>query len=417
VESRRARSNSGRPSYELALAAFVVCLLAPALVWAHERWVAHECLPYDKEFFRHMRGEVLRYSLMASAAVAGVVVAWYLIAVHLVERITPVTPEEKAREAKLPHVVRWSRLAVRFFLDADIEGPLLAKGERVAALVFAKIPAAVLALGVAQNWIVMPSFPLPDSTWGSVLRVVEGALAAWVAIGIYQRWLGVVLFLVFGYLIVAYGIASIDAIPVLASAFFYFHASDRRFSNYRTGLVVNAKQLAGMRLSLGIGFFLLGLVNKIYHAELFIGVGDQHPALIEGARHLIPGLSREAWSFTTALGEMTFGLLLLLGIFDKLTTIALSAIFTNFMFTFGWAEIVHLYPIAGFVVLLFRGPPGTNLDGALFRTHVALWRATGHRASPIVYGGAVACVAAGAATLLMFGPLFITVQILPRIFS
>ncbi len=410
--SRRAPSSNDRT---LAAAAIAVCTLAPAVVWAHERWVAHECLPFDHEYFRHMRGEVLRWSLMASAAVAGVVAAWYLIAVSLVERITPVTDEEKAKEARLPRPIRAARVLLRFFLDADLEGPLHAQGERLAAFVFAKIPAAVLILGIAQGWIVMPSFPLPSGTLGFALKIAQGVLAVWVLTGVYQRWLGVAMFVVFGYLIYAYDLAAIDAIPVLASAFFYYHATDRRLARYRTGLVVNAKQLMGMRLSLGIGFFLLGLVNKIYHAELFIGVGDQHPALIEGARHLIPGLSREAWSFTTALGEMTFGLLLLLGIFDKLTTIALSAIFTNFMFTFGWAEVVHLYPIAGFVVLLFRGPPGTALDGALFRAHAALWRASGNQATPLVYGGAVTMVAAGAATLLMFGPLFFVVQILPHI--
>jgi uncharacterized membrane protein YphA (DoxX/SURF4 family) len=148
---------------------------------------------------------------------------------------------------------------------------------------------------------------------------------------------------------------------------------------------------------------------------LFIGVGDQFPQLIAGPRHMMPGLTREAWSFTTALGEMMFGLLLLIGIFDKLTTLALTLIFTNFIFTFGWAEIVHLYPIAGFMVLFFRAPPGTALDGAVFRTHVRLWRAFGHRSSPVIYALSVMIVAIGAAALLMFLPLFFTVHVLPRI--
>ena len=112
---------------------------------------------------------------------------------------------------------------------------------------------------------------------------------------------------------------------------------------------------------------LLGLVNKIYHAELFIGVGDQYPHLLDGARALVPGLTRQLRSAGTALGEISFGMLLLVGVFDKITTMALTLIFTSFVFTFGMVEIVHLYPIAGFAVLFFRAPPGTAIDGVLFR--------------------------------------------------
>src|SRR4029079_18267129 len=112
------------------------------------------------------------------------------------------------------------------------------------------------------------------------------------------RAIGVVMLLVFGYLIFAYGVASIDAIPVLASAFFYLFAKEE------PGVVVNERQLLGMRVSLGVGFFLLGLINKILLAELFIGVGDNFPDIVAGPQAMLPGLTREAWSFTTALGEM-----------------------------------------------------------------------------------------------------------------
>lgn len=386
----------------MALAAFM-----PAVAYAHERWVRHEALPFDKDYFRSMTGEVLQFSLMAALAVAGVVAIWYLVAVDLVERLTPATPDARAREARRPLLVRKLRWGLRFLLDGDVGGAWMDKGERIAALIFARLPAGVLILGCFEQWLVMPSFPLPlHGSLGPVLTVVQGALAAWILVGRWLRPLGAVMFAVFVYLCVAYGSAGIDAIPVLASAFFYYFAGPKAGE-------VNARQIGGIRLSLGVGFFLLGLINKIYFAELFIGVGDSYPQLIEGPQKLFPWLTREAWSYTTALGEMTFGLLLLLGLFDKITTLALSAIFTNFIFTFGFAEIVHLYPIAGFAVLFFHAPPGTVLDGAIFRTHVGLWRATGHQTSLGIYGLAVLLVAFVAAALLMFGPLFLFVHVIP----
>ena len=382
-------------------------LLAPAVAWAHERWVPHQLkYPVNKSYFQSMTGEVLFYSAASTVVMACILVGWYLVAVPLVDAITPVTAEAKAAEARLPLPIRWLRAIVRFLGDGDVEHPILAKLERGAAWYFAKLPAAVLALGVYQNWIIMPSYPLdgsagPSAKVGFVLRIVEGVLAVWVASGLFYRVLGGVLFAVYGFLCMSYGIAAVDAIPVLASAFFYL-------------FYTNPRQEAGIRVSLGVGFFLLGMVNKIYIAELFIGVGDNFPQLIEGARHMIPGLTREAWSFTTALGEMTFGLLLLIGVFDKLTCIALTFIFGQLIFVFGPSEVVHMYPIAGFLVLLFHGPPGTVLDGLVFRTHVGLWKLTGRRVSPYVFALSLAIVAIGAATLLMFTPLLFTMHILPR---
>jgi uncharacterized membrane protein YphA (DoxX/SURF4 family) len=387
---------------------FAAAASLPIVAGAHERWVKHELhAPIDKEFFRHMSGDVLRWSLLATLVIAGIIAAWYLVAVPLCDKITPHTAEDEAAYRRRPLPVRIFLTTLRYFLDGEIESPLLEKLERAAAFFFAKIPAAVLALGVYQHWIIMPSYPLTGRL-GEVLRVAEAILAVWVVWGRGLRALGVVLFLIYIYLCVGYGIAAVDAIPVLASAFFYFYATPG--SNE-----VNSRQLAGIRVSLGAGFFLLGMINKMYIAELFIGVGDNYPQLIDGMRHIVPNLTRESWSFITALGEMTFGLLLLIGVFDKLTCIALSLIFSNFILTFGPAEIVHIYPIAGFLILLFHAPPGTVLDGAVFRTHVGLWRLAGHRSSPTVFALALALVAVSSATLLMFTPLFTLIHVVPRI--
>jgi uncharacterized membrane protein YphA (DoxX/SURF4 family) len=389
-----------------AVAAGALALAVPALAYAHERWVRQVWKPFDVAYFRSMTGEVLRTSLTAAIAVAGVVAAWYLVAVPVCEKITPHGPEAVAREARLPLLARWSRAVGRFVLDADVDTPLMARGERWAARVFQRIPAAVLMLGAFSGWIVMPSFPAHGQV-GQVVCYAQIALAAWILAGVRLRELGIATFLVFAYLIVEFREVAVDAIPVLASAFFWFFARDPD--------VVNPRQIAGIRVSLGVGFFLLGLINKIFYARLFIAVGDAYPQLLEGPRQMFPGLTREAWSFGTGLGEMTFGLLLLLGLFDKLTTLALTLIFANFVIVFGWAEIVHIYPICGFLVLFFHAPPGTVLDGAVFRAHVKLWHASGHSGSSALFPIAVGLVALAAATLLFFLPLLLFVHVIPRL--
>ncbi len=389
-----------------AIAAGVLALVVPALALAHERWVKQVFLPFDEAYFRSMSGQVLQLSLAASLAIAGVVAGWYLVAVPICELITPHGADGQERERRLPVWKRHLRAVMRFGLDADIETPLMARGERWAARIFMRLPAAVLALGAIEGWIVMPSFPA-HGTFGGVVRWVQLGLAAWILWGGRLRELGVLTFALFGWLVLEYREVAVDAVPVLASAFFWLFARDPG--------VVNARQIAGVRVSLGVGFFLLGLINKIYFARLFIAVGDAYPQLIAGPRAMFPGLTREAWSFTTGLGEMTFGLLLLLGLFDKLTTLALAAIFTNFVIVFGWTEIVHVYHIAGFAVLFFHAPPGTVLDGAVFRAHVRLWHASGHSASPALFPVAVGLVAAATATLLMFVPLWLFLHLVPRL--
>jgi uncharacterized membrane protein YphA (DoxX/SURF4 family) len=386
----------------------LVALLAPTLAFAHERWVANTPrFPINRAYFQSMTGEVLVFSLLGSFAVFGVVMLWYLSAPGIVDALTPITASARAREAARPFVVRVIRGVVRFLLDGPTESAFMRRGLVVAEIVFDRIPALVLLLGAYQGWLVMPSYPVPIDDLGHALRAVSVMLAVWILSGLYRPALGVVLFLVFGYLCFAYGIAGIDAIPVLGSAFYYLFAKKGTRG-------VNARQLLGMRVSLGFGFFLLGLVNKIFLApELFIGVGDQHPELLIGPQAMFPGLTREAWSFTTALGEMVFGLLLLFGVFSRISTLVLTFVFANFILVFGLDEVVHIYPIAGFLLLFFRGSLGSSLDGVVFRQNLRFWRWLRHTSSRVIYGGAVTSVAGVVAALMMFLPLLLIVEVVP----
>ncbi|HET6279413.1 MAG TPA: hypothetical protein VFH73_00545 [Polyangia bacterium] len=381
-------------------------VLAPGLAWAHERWVKHDAKPFNRGYFESMSGEVLELSLLAAVAVAVVVGLWYLGAVGLVERVTPTSAEKQMPRARRGPLGRFFIAVLRFFLDGYMGSPLLARAETVAVFLFSRLPGLVLLLGAYEGWLLMPSFPI-DGPLQSEIRWIAVALAVWVLSGRLMTALGGAFIAVFVYLCIVYRLAAVDALPLLASALFYLFA--------RPKIVLSGAQVAGIRFGLGVGFFFLGLVNKIYDAQLFIGVGDNYPQLVAGPQALFPWLTRESWSFTTALGEMVFGLLLLLGIFNRLTALVLAVIFANFIQVFGWAEIVHVYPIAGFAVLFLHSTPGTALDGILFRTHVGAWRAMGYRTSFLLFRASVLIVALAAGAFLMFAPLYITVELIPRL--
>jgi hypothetical protein len=83
------------------------------------------------------------------------------------------------------------------------------------------------------------------------------------------------------------------------------------------------------------------------------------------------------------------------------------------MLVFGFDEIVHVYPIAGFLLLFFRGTAGTSLDGLVFRANVRFWRWLKHASSRVIYGSAVTAIAGSSACVLMFVPLFATVEFVP----
>jgi uncharacterized membrane protein YphA (DoxX/SURF4 family) len=398
----------GRRATVHPIVILLVAMLAPAVAWAHERWVPNSLrFPINRAYFQSMTGEVLIFSVGAAATVFGVILLWYLSAPSIVDRLTPVTPSARAREGQRNIISRGARLLVRLALDGEVEGRFMRWGLRAAAFFFSKVPVFVLCLGAYQGWLVMPSYPLPRGDLGDALRITEVVLALWIAMGFFLRPVGVIMLLIYVYLWFGYGIAAVDAIPVLASAFFYlFRPRDRR-------VPMNARQLMGVRLSLGVGFFLLGLINKIYLSEIFIGVGDQHPQIVMGPQAMFPGLTREAWSFTTAVGEMIFGLLLLIGVFNRITTLLLTFVFANFIFVFGWAEVVHIYPIAGFLLLFFRGPLGTSLDGLVFRANVRFWHGLRNTSARVVYGSAVMTVAMGTALGLMLTPLILITEVIP----
>ena len=84
----------------VALAFFVVCLLAPAALYAHERWVPNQLRwPINHAYFQSLTGATLQLTIAGTAALAGIIIAFFLVAPAAVERLTPVT--EDLQDAEL----------------------------------------------------------------------------------------------------------------------------------------------------------------------------------------------------------------------------------------------------------------------------------------------------------------------------
>jgi hypothetical protein len=72
---------------------------------------------------------------------------------------------------------------------------------------------------------------------------------------------------------------------------------------------------------------------------------------------------RECWVTAFGLVEVLTGFLVMVGAFCRFWALNMAYVFTKLMLVdFGWAEIVHLYPIAAFLLIAFSN----NLSGEFF---------------------------------------------------
>lgn len=392
-------------TYRMKRYILAAVLFAPAVVHAHARWVEFELKEsVDVAYFRSFSGEVMYVTLAYTLLLVLMTFLWYAVVVPWQVRVCHSSFPGVKREplkTRILHYVAW------LCTDCRFSGKKAQIFLHASAIVFAKIPAFVMLLGAWSGWILMPSFPV-EGIARVIFTVVQIALAVWVLSGKALRPLGSVLMAIFVYLGVVYGIAAVDVIPVFASAAFYY---------WSTGVVtdLNHRQLEGVRIALGAGFFLLGLVNKIYIAELVIGVADNYPSVIEGSRALIPTLTREAWALHSGLVEMVFGLAVLFGVFTRVSSVMLTFIFSSLILVFGWSEVVHIYPIAGFLLLFMWGPNVVTLDHLFDPIYRFFTKHGGKSVKPrMVQTLSAASVALTVGLMAMIVPMLIVTEVLPR---
>lgn len=328
----------------------MVMQLLVSVAEAHERFVKHDLLqPIQPEFFRALDPNLFSISLRVYIAMAFLLFLW-LAREPIQEWLDRMMPKGGLR--------RWQGLVYAFFADKPVEGAAFARMGDWAYEFLVRSPALVLMYSAANYALIMPSFPLERST-AAIFQYAQ-VLAA-IAI-ITQTALPLVGMAIFGafflYLMPVYGWSvAVDVLPVLTIALVYVWPARRAFGSDTPRLT--RQQVRWVRLTLGFGFLALGWM-KAYNHALIIGLADNYPWVMNDPLIKLfyvgtdPRCQRECWSLAFAGCEVMAGFLLMLGVFTRFWAIQMVLIFTKLMVVdFGWAEIPHVYPIAGFLVLAF----------------------------------------------------------------
>lgn len=342
-------------------------LLAPQAALAHERFVRHHLKdrlpPEFYAFYRRHPGEplgldpnLLAVALLVAAALAGTLVLWFYR--QPLERFVQFRLLRRAAgpAQKLLHLLSC------FLTDRPVRnGAFHTLGEWT-VIAFLRSPALVLMYSATNDSLVMPSYPL-DPASAAVFQYLQVILALLILTQTLLPLCGAMIFGTWIFLFNWGALVAIDAMPVLTVAVVYVTSP---WQSHRVAITeLNATQVRWIRLTLGLGFFLLGWLKIVNH-DLVAGVAQNYPAVMEdpmiGAFTLftaVPATMSPAtfqlatWIVAFALAEVMSGFMLMTGVFTRVWCAFMAFVFTKLMLVdFGWAEIPHLYPIAALLALM-----------------------------------------------------------------
>jgi hypothetical protein len=330
--------------------ATLLCIASHAAE-AHERFIPHTpTAPLHEDFFQSLNPDMLTIGLRGALVMAMLMALWLLrqpLAAYVEQTLLRHLP---GRPKQL------LRLLACFLMDQPVAHPWFkAVGEWVMVF-FLRCLALVLIFSANRQALVIPSYPLEPATL-PLFQFAQVALAAGILTQTLLPVCGAMIFGLFLYQLVAFDwIIAVDMLPVLLVAGVYLSSP---WNSWKHGMTtLNQRQIRGIRLVLGVGFFALGWL-KIYNCYLTVGVADNFPAVMDDPLIQLFYLGtnalyqRECWIMAFAMAEIMTGFLLLMGVFCRVWCLLLIGMFTKLMVVdFGWAELPHLYFIGLFLVLL-----------------------------------------------------------------
>ena len=342
----------------------------PSAAEAHERFVKHDLLqPIRSEFFHGLDPNLLSISLRVYVAMALLLFLWLAREPIAHWLLGGAMPDGRRH--------RWLRAVYAFFADKPLEGAAFVRMGDWAYGFLMRSPALVLMYSAANYALIMPSFPLERST-AAVFQYAQVLAAIAIITQTALPFIGAAIFgTFFLYLLPAYGWSvAVDVLPVLTIALVYVSSPCRLFGNEAPRLT--PRQVRWVRLTLGFSFLALGWM-KAYNHELIIGLADNYPWVMDDLLIKLfyagtdPRCQRECWSVAFAGCEVMAGFLIMLGVFTRFWAVQMVLIFGKLMVVdFGWAEIPHVYPIAGFLVLAVSNHLSDELHGVgALAAHVA----------------------------------------------
>ena len=340
-----------------AFATTAVLVLAPALVFAHERFIRHDLKRRLQEWFFHrdpdgvmgMHPDMFQIGLLVTTLLAVLLALWFL------------------RES-LDHIVRYTVLArlrgpvqralhdlAAFITDKPVRvGWFYSLGEW-SVILFLRAPALVLMFSATNDSLVMPSYPLEPSS-AFYFKFLQALLAVLILTQALLPLCGALVLGTWLYLFRWGAFVAADALPVVTVAVVYLTAP---WQSHKLAITrLNADQARWVRIILGFGFLVLGWM-KIYNHDLTAGVADNYPQIMNDplvamfAAGTHPSLQRETWIVSFGMAEVMSGFMLMTGIFTRFWCCMMLWVFTKLMLVdFGWDEIPHIYPIAALLAVL-----------------------------------------------------------------
>jgi uncharacterized membrane protein YphA (DoxX/SURF4 family) len=344
--------------FSLASLVALVAVFVPALVWAHERFVRHQLKqPLHDEFFRRYPDEFLgMHPSMLRTGVNAAVALGAFLALWLVRR-----PLDEAVERAVAvfggKIQRFVHELACFVTDRPVRSAAFHAVGQWAVIMFLRVPGLVLMYSAANNSLVMPSYPLDPRT-EFFFKMVQAVLAVLILTQTLLPLCGALVVGTWIYLNRWGWMVAVDALPILSVAVVYLTSPWE--SHKLTITDLSERQVRWVRLSLGLGFLLLGWL-KIYNHDLIAGVADQYPSVREDPMVKLlafgtdPAFRRECWVVSFGLSEVLSGFMLMTGTFSRVWSAIMAVVFTKLMLVdFGWNEIPHLFPIGALAAIAFN---------------------------------------------------------------
>lgn len=194
---------------------------------------------------------------------------------------------------------------------------------------------------------------------GTLLLIIQGLLGLMFLFGFYEKVGGFLLFILFGLAIQEYGaIEMLDTLEILGFALYaiivgrpkwkirdtnIFHSITHRLHNYGNPI---------LRVGTGLNLMVLAFSEKILTPSLTQNFLQNHNWNFMANL----GMSDYYFAYSAGIAEFVFGLLLVLGLITRLTTIALAVFLLITLYLLGPIELVgHLPHFSIAIVLLILG--------------------------------------------------------------
>jgi len=307
---------------------------------AHERWVHHDLIrPFDRMLFDR---------LCWTNALAGLAILGALLALSWLARHDPLSPpaatQRPASQRRFPWPLEWCptvlRLCYGFTLVAfALRGQYLAPDLRAGGTVEGQL---LIGAAAAAGSLLILGYRTRESAlvtlaifaWAVLRRPFEAFDLVSISardVLCYGEVTGIALYLA----IVGPGRLALDS----------WRRSQTHLPEeaHRVGVALN-------RIALGATLCLLGLV-KFVIPELFMGVVQNNPEVFYAPFEEFLGVSEEEVVFGASVIEVSLGLLLILGIYTRVTVLVLGTVFVTTAILFQEEVLGHL-PLVGMVLVL-----------------------------------------------------------------